>query len=192
MRRPRSLLSQLVTDAVELTRAHGLGKAPEAKAVARQALTNDSFQLLTLTRVRELCRQYHVPAVNHVLRRVQTMVYGIEIGNDVELGEGVYFVHPIGIVIGGNAKIGDRVRFMGNNTIGTAKENGYPILEDDVTVGAGARVLGPIRVGKGAIIGANAVVIRDVPPGAIVTGIPGVNRMPKPVDATGIAEPRDP
>ena len=182
MPRSRSILSRLVTalvkDAVELTRAHGLGQTPEAKAVARQALTNDSFQLLTLTRVRELCRRHRVPVVNHLLRRVQTMVYGIEIGNDVELGEGVYFVHPIGIVIGGNAKIGARVRFMGNNTVGTAKENGYPVLEDDVTVGAGARVLGPIRVGKGAVIGANAVVIRDVPPGAVVTGIPGVNRMP--------------
>ena len=174
----RTLLSQLVTDAIELTRAHGLGQAPEAKAVVRQALTNDSFQLLTLTRIRERCRRFHVPVVNHLLRRAQTMVYGIEIGNDVELGEGVYFVHPIGIVIGGNAKVGNRVRFMGNNTVGTAKENGYPTIEDDVTVGAGARILGPIRVGKGAVIGANSVVVRDVPAGAVVTGIPGVARMP--------------
>lgn len=175
----RSLLAQLVTDAVELTRAHGLGKSPEAKAVVKQVLTNDSFQLLTMTRVRERCRRYHVPAVNHLLRRVQTMVYGIELGNQVELGEGVYFVHPIGIVIGGDAKVGNRVRFMGNNTVGTAKENGYPVIEDDVTIGAGARILGPIRIGKGAVIGANAVVVRDVPAGAIVTGIPGVARMPK-------------
>lgn len=174
----RSLLAAVVTDAVELTRSHGLGKSPEPKAIAKQVLTNDSFQLLTMTRLRERCRRYHVPGVNHVLRRVQTMVYGIEIGNDVELGEGVYFVHPIGIVIGGDAKIGNRVRFMGNNTVGTAKENGYPIIEDDVTVGAGARILGPIRVGKGAVIGANAVVVRDVPPGAVVTGIPGVARIP--------------
>ena len=50
----RSLLAQLLTDAVELTRAHGLGKSPEAKAVVRQVLTNDSFQLLTMTRVRGL------------------------------------------------------------------------------------------------------------------------------------------
>lgn len=179
MVKTRSLLAQLLTDAVELTRAHGLGKSPEAKAVVRQVLTNDSFQLLTMTRVRERCRRYHIPVVNHLLRRVQTMVYGIELGNEVELGEGVYFVHPIGIVIGGDAKVGDRVRFMGNNTVGTAKENGYPVLEDDVTVGAGARILGPIRVGKGAVIGANAVVVRDVPAGAVVTGIPGVARMPK-------------
>ena len=61
---------------------------------------------------------------------------------------------------------------MGSNTLGTAKENGYPIVEDDVVVGCGARILGPIRVGKGATIGANAVVIHDVPPGATVTGIP--------------------
>lgn len=173
MPRPRrSLLAQLATDAIELTRAHGLGEAPTAKHVVKQVLSNDSFQLLTLTRLRERCRQYHIPGVNHILRRVQTMVYGCEVGNEVSLGEGVYFVHPIGVVIGGDAKVGDRVRFMGNNTVGNAKENGYPTIEDDVTVGAGARILGPITIGRGAVIGANAVVVHDVPAGATVTGIP--------------------
>jgi len=174
-----SLLRQLIKDAVELTRARGLGKTPEPKNVVRQVATNDSFQLLTLVRLRERARRYHVPGLNHVLRRVMTAVYGLEVGNEVKLGDGIDFVHPVGIVIGGDARVGDRVRFMGSNTVGTAKENGYPTIEDDVTIGAGARILGPIRVGRGSTIGANAVVIRDVPEGAIVTGIPGVARMPK-------------
>jgi serine O-acetyltransferase len=172
---------RLATDAWELARvagAAGVGAAlarerrPSAREVARQVVTNDSFQILALTRLREEARRWHVPLANHLLRRVQTAVYGIEIGNDVKIGEGAYFVHPVGIVIGGDSRVGNRVKFMGSNTLGTAKENGYPIVEDDVVVGCGARILGPIRVGKGATIGANAVVIHDVPAGATVTGIP--------------------
>jgi serine O-acetyltransferase len=122
--------------------------------------------------MREAARRWHVPGVNHAMRLVQTVVYGIEIGNGVELGEGINFAHTLGIVIGGDARVGARVKFLGSNTVGTAKENGYPVIEDEVVVGCGARVLGPIRVGKGAFIGANAVVLSDVPPGAVVSGIP--------------------
>ena len=57
-------------------------------------------------------------------------------------------------------------------SIGTAKDNGCPVIEDDVVIGCGARVLGPIRIGRGAFIGANSVVLTDVPAGAVVSGIP--------------------
>lgn len=144
--------------------------APEQ--ALKLVLSADSLHVLAMNRVRESARRWHVPGVNRALRLVQTALFGIEIGKDVELGEGVYFVHTLGIIIGGDAKIGDRVRFMGNNTVGTAKDNGYPVIEDDVTVGAGARILGPIRVGRGAVIGANAVVLTDVAPGAVVVGVP--------------------
>ena len=56
--------------------------------------------------------------------------------------------------------------------VGTAKDNGCPVIEEDVVIGCGARILGPVRIGRGAFIGANAVVLSDVPPGAIATGIP--------------------
>jgi serine O-acetyltransferase len=105
-------------------------------------------------------------------------VFGIEINNAVELGNGVYFVHPISIVIGGDAKVGARCRFYGSNTLGTAKDDGYPTLEEDVVVGAGARILGPVRVGARAQIGANAVVLQDVPPDHVAVGIPA-RIMPK-------------
>lgn len=136
------------------------------------ALSSDGLQLLALLRLRERARALHVPGANHVLRRIMSAVYGLEVGNEVSLGEGVYFVHPVGIVIGGNARIGARVRFMGSNTVGTAKDNGYPVIGDDVLIGAGARILGPVHVGAGAVIAANAVVLSDVPPGVTVVGAP--------------------
>ena len=166
------LFTQFVDDARELACSYS------HPVRTRRVMGTDGYHLLVIQRLREQARRFRVPLANHLLRRFATAVYGVEIGNDVTLGTGVNFIHPMAVVIGGDAKIGARVRFMGSNTVGTARDNGYPVIEDDVMVGAGARILGPIRVGRGAIIGANAVVLHDVPPGAVVTGVPGVVRMP--------------
>lgn len=171
------LFRRIVDDAVELARALEEkrpedGSRPSAKDAIRAALTQDGFKVLLMSRVRESARRWRVPGVNHALRLVTTVLYSIEIGNDIELGDGINFTHTLGTVIGGTSKVGARVKFLGNNTIGTAKDNGCPVIEDDVVIGCGARVLGPVRVGRGAFIGANSVVLTDVPPGAVVSGIP--------------------
>lgn len=160
-------------DAVELTRCAGdAADRPPASRVLRTALSQDSYAITTLNVVRAAARRWHVPVVNTLLRRVQSTLFGIEIGKDVTLGLGVYFVHPHGVVIGGDARIGNRVRFYGSNTVGTAKDNGYPTIGDDVWIGAGARILGPVRIGARARIGANAVVLDDVPPDSVAVGLP--------------------
>lgn len=169
------MLSTLFRDAVEIARADAPGEVTARRAL-RVALLQDGFAVLALTRARELARRLRVPGANRLLRLAQTAIYGIEIGKDVRLGEGVYFVHPIGTVVGGDAKLGARVRVMGNVTIGTAKDNGYPVIGDDVTIGAGARILGPVTIGSGAVIGANAVVLTDVPAGRTAIGVPAVVR----------------
>jgi serine O-acetyltransferase len=171
------LFRKIVSDAVELARALSKkrpedGDAPTMKEAVKAAMTQDGYKVLFMSRVRESARKWRVPGVNHALRLVTTVLYSIEIGNDIELGDGVNFTHTLGTVIGGTSKVGARVKFMGNNTIGTAKDNGCPVIEDDVVIGCGARVLGPIRIGRGAFIGANSVVLADVPPGAVVSGIP--------------------
>lgn len=176
-----------MTDAFELARAmkaKGSQKpsqmpTPALGEAVKAALSQDGYKVLFTTRVRESARRWHVPGVNHVLRLATTALFGIEIGNEISLGEGVNFAHTLGTVIGGTSKVGARVKFMGNNTVGTAKDNGCPVIEDDVVVGCGARILGPIRIGKGAFIGANAVVLTDVPAGAVATGIPAKIRMPR-------------
>ena len=170
------LFRKATADAIELARAlkkqASDGGSPSIKEAVKAALTQDGYRVLLMSRIRESARRWHVPGVNHALRLATTVLYSIEIGNDIELGEGIDFTHTLGTVIGGTSKVGARVKFMGNNTIGTAKDNGCPVIEDDVVIGCGARVLGPIRIGRGAVIGANAVVLSDVPPGAIATGIP--------------------
>lgn len=164
------MTAQLWRDACELARAER--SAGTGWRGALRMIRTDAYWLLLLFRVRRIARRLHVPFVNRLLRLLQMVFGGVELGNAVTLGAGVYFVHSLGTVIGGNARIGNRVRFMGNNTVGTARDNGYPTIGDDVEVGCGARILGPVTVGAGATIGANAVVLSDVPAGAVAVGIP--------------------
>ncbi|HVP65961.1 MAG TPA: serine O-acetyltransferase EpsC [Anaeromyxobacteraceae bacterium] len=164
------MLGRLWTDAVEMARA---AKMPSGtKSAVKVMLSTDSYRILFLNRIREAARRFHIPVVNHFLRVVQTAIFGIEIDRDVEMGDGVYLVHPLGVIIGGDSKVGARVRFYGNNTLGTVHDDGYPVVEDDVWIGAGARILGPIRVGARSRIGANAVVLVDVPPDHVAVGVP--------------------
>lgn len=101
---------------------------------------------------------------------------GIEIHPGAKIGKRFFIDHGMGVVIGETAEIGDDVTLYHGVTLGgTSWEKGkrHPTLDNDVVVGAGAKVLGPIRVGEGGRIGSNAVVVKDVPKGATVVGVPG-------------------
>lgn len=115
----------------------------------------------------------HTPSrfVSHVGR----WLTGIEIHPGAVLGRNVFIDHGMGVVIGETAELGDNVTLYQGVTLGgTSREKGkrHPTLADGVIVGAGAQVLGPLKVGKDARVGANAVVVKDVPEGVTVTGIP--------------------
>jgi serine O-acetyltransferase len=145
---------------------------------------SDGFAILTLFRLRKWCRRHHIPLVSRILRMVETALFAVEIGNDVELGRGVFFMHSVGTVIGGTSHLGDGCILLGSNTIGQNKLPGYPRIGARTVIGAGARVLGVIRVGDDCVIGANAVVLADVPDGKVAVGIParvvGDNKDPLP------------
>ena len=101
---------------------------------------------------------------------------GIEIHPAAEIGPGLFIDHGMGVVIGETAKLGaDVTIYQGVTLGGTGFATGkrHPTVEDCVTIGSGAKLLGPIVVGHGAKIGANTVVIHDVPPNSTVVGIPG-------------------
>ena len=100
---------------------------------------------------------------------------GVELHPGAKLGRRVFFDHAIGIVIGETAEIGDDCTLYHGVTLGGVswdKGKRHPTLGAGVTVGAGAKILGPFTVGAGAKIGSNSVVVRAVPPGATVVGIP--------------------
>ncbi|WP_152225362.1 serine O-acetyltransferase [Pseudomonas sp. SCB32] len=101
---------------------------------------------------------------------------GIEIHPGAKIGRRFFIDHGMGIVIGETAEIGDDVTIYQGVTLGGTSWNKgkrHPTLADGVVVGAGAKVLGPFTVGAGAKVGSNAVVTKEVPPGATVVGIPG-------------------
>lgn len=109
-------------------------------------------------------------------RRVRN-VYGIELPYSVELGRNVVFEHQGAVVIHGCAKIGDGCIIRQGVTIGNRtldKPFEAPTLGKNVNVGAGAKILGGLTIGDDAVIGANAVVLKDVPAGALAVGVPAV------------------
>jgi serine O-acetyltransferase len=123
--------------------------------------------------------RHRVPVLPRVLYALNRILFAIALPPSVQVGRDVLFGYSgLGIVVHARALIGDRVKIGQNVTIGG--RNGFfdvPVIEDDVVIGAGACVLGPIRIGRGARIGANAVVLKDVPPGAIAVGVPAKVRI---------------
>jgi serine O-acetyltransferase len=111
-----------------------------------------------------------------LLSQLNRWVTGVEIHPGAQIGRRFFIDHAMGVVIGETAEVGDDVMLYHGVTLGgrsMERVKRHPTLEDQVTVGAGARILGPITVGAGAQIGANAVVVKDVPTGAVVVGVPG-------------------
>lgn len=113
-----------------------------------------------------------------LISQIARFFTGIEIHPGATIGKGLCIDHGIGVVIGETAEIGDDVLIYHGVTLGgTGKDKGkrHPTIGNGVVIGAGAKVLGPIKVGNNAKIGANAVVVKDVPEGATAVGIPAKN-----------------
>jgi len=129
-------------------------------------------------------RAWRVPGLRvlaRVISNVGRSLTGVEIHPGATIGRRFFIDHGMGVVIGETAEVGDDVMIYHGVTLGgrsMSRGKRHPTLQDGVTVGAGARILGPVTVGAGAQVGANAVVVRDVPPGAVVVGVPGRVRQP--------------
>jgi serine O-acetyltransferase len=127
-------------------------------------------------RVAHVLHEAGVPVVPRTLALVTRAVTGIEIHPAASVGEGLFIDHGNGVVIGETAAIGENVTLYQGVTLGGtgfATGKRHPTVQDNVTIGSGAKLLGPITIGHGAKIGANSVVIHDVPPNSTVVGNPG-------------------
>src|SRR5207248_365124 len=117
-----------------------------------------------------------VPLLPRAISMLARALTGIEIHPAARIGEGLFIDHGAGVVIGETADIGDDVTLYQGVTLGGtgfATGKRHPSVQDNVTIGSGAKLLGPITIGHGAKIGANSVVITDVPPNCTVVGNPG-------------------
>ncbi len=114
--------------------------------------------------------------VGRIISGISRFLTGIEIHPGAKIGNGVFIDHGLGVVIGETTEIGDNVTIYQGATLGgTGKEKGkrHPSIDDNVVISAGAKVLGPFRVGKNSKIGAGAVVLKEVPENCTVVGVPG-------------------
>lgn len=114
-----------------------------------------------------------------VLAQGARSVTGVEIHPGAQIGRRFFIDHGMGVVVGETAEVGDDVMLYHGVTLGgrsMERVKRHPTVGDGVTIGAGARVLGPILLGDGAQVGANAVVVKDVPAGATAVGIPATVR----------------
>jgi serine O-acetyltransferase len=112
--------------------------------------------------------------VYKLLKVIGQVLTGIDLPCETTVGRRLRIEHFGGIIVSGDAVIGDDVVIRNGVTLGLRRtgERGAPILGNRVDIGAGAKILGKIHIGDGAVIGANAVVLKDVPPGALAVGIP--------------------
>jgi serine O-acetyltransferase len=127
-------------------------------------------------RVAHALQSVGVPFLPRAIAAISRSLTGIEIHPAARIGDGFFIDHGMGVVIGETAEIGSDVTLYQGVTLGGtgfATGKRHPTVEDNVTIGSGAKLLGPINVGHGSKIGANSVVIHDVPPNSTVVGNPG-------------------
>ena len=148
---------------------------PAARSVWEILTCYPGLHALQLHRVSHWLWRHRLYWVARFLSHLGRWLTGIEIHPGARIGRRVFIDHGMGVVIGETAEIGDDCTLYHGVTLGGtswAKVKRHPTLEAGVVVGAGAKILGPVLVGAGAKVGSNAVLVKDVPPGATAVGIP--------------------
>ena len=155
--------------------AHVLTRDPAARSKLEVALTYSGFHAVVIHRASHFLWHAKLKLLARILSTMGRFITGIEIHPGATIGDFCFIDHGMGVVIGETAVIGNHVTIYHGVTLGgisIEKIKRHPTIEDEVVIGAGASLLGPIVVGRGARVGSNAVVVKDVLPGATVVGIP--------------------
>jgi serine O-acetyltransferase len=151
---------------------------PAARTKLEVFLLYPSIHALIAYRISHFFYKKKFFFIARLISQLSRFFTGIEIHPGATIGKGLFIDHGMGVVIGETAEVGDDVTLYHGVTLGgTGKDKGkrHPTLGNNVIVGAGAKILGPILIGNNAKVGANAVVVKNVPDGATAIGIPAKN-----------------
>ncbi|MDW3214165.1 MAG: serine acetyltransferase [Ilumatobacteraceae bacterium] len=170
----RDAITDLRLDAARWVRPEAISDVAEVTPTMLLKLLHRHLPLRAMAwfRLAVAARRAGIRGVSGWVQRRLLRVYGLELAPGTPVGGGCYIAHPVGCVLHAES-IGHNVTIVGQVTFGTRSDARWPRIGDLTYIGVGARVLGGIDVGDGAVIGANAVVIEDVAPGATVVGVPG-------------------
>jgi len=153
-----------------------LERDPAARNRLEIALLYPGLHALWSHRFAHWLWQHHLKLLGRLVSQITRWITGVEIHPGATIGHKFFIDHGMGVVIGETAEVGDHVTLYHGVTLGgTSLEKGkrHPTIGDNVTIGAGAKVLGAIEIGANSRIGANAVVVRPVPENSVVVGVPG-------------------
>jgi serine O-acetyltransferase len=165
----RNSLQMLLGDIREKARlSYG---STDGRAIAK-TLVADGTLSMVLYRLMQGSRHLGSGPLEMVFNKLNSTLGGCVIGRGAEFGPGFVLFHANGVVINGKVRAGDNVHVQHQVTIGDDLQGRSPTLGNNIHIGAGAKIFGPIAVGDGARIGANAVVVHDVDPDTTVVGIP--------------------
>jgi serine O-acetyltransferase len=162
-----------------------IDRDPAAKSKLSLVLTYPGVKAVFFHRIANFFSVAKFDLIARIISQFSRFLTGIEIHPRAKIGKNLFIDHGMGVVIGETSEIGDNVTIYHMVTLGgiapSINSNDqrnikrHPTIEDEVVIGSGAQVLGPVRVGRCAKIGANAVIIKDVPEKAVMVGIPAKN-----------------
>jgi len=141
------------------------------RAAIIKVLLTDGTPAMIWYRLMQWARRWRLVPLEMLFNRINTICCSCVIGRGAEFGPGFVLIHSLGVVINGAVRGGSNVKIEHQVTIG-AEQRKSPMIGNDVFIGAGAKIIGSVAIGDGARIGANAVVVHEVPPHTTVVGIP--------------------
>jgi len=165
------IIKDLIEDAKSIAQ-----RDPAAKSVLEVILLYSGFHAVVFHRFAHWFYKKRMFFIARLISQVSRFFTGIEIHPGAKIGKGLFIDHGMGVVIGETAEIGDNCTIYHGVTLGgTGKERGkrHPTIGNNVLISAGAKILGPFKVGDNSRIGANAVVLSEVEPNTTVVGVPG-------------------
>lgn len=166
----------------DVARLHLTYRGSTARTVVEALLFNNGFQAVVLHRIARWFKARRIPFLGPLVARLNLFLTGVDINPGARIGPGLLIAHGVGLVIGGAARIGADALILHGVTVGSlspSRVGEMPVIGDRVFLGAGAAIVGGLRIGDDVVVGPNAVVTEDVPDGSRVVTTAGVEVTPR-------------